>query len=71
MANGCIARFDTSLSGAEVAAHYEREFAAHGWQPVPAGPDTVATKNGIWVRVESYDRVRRAGTLVIVTVGEQ
>lgn len=71
MANGCIARFDTSLSGPEVAAHYEREFTAHGWQTVPSAPGTAATKNGIVVRIEVFDRVKNEGSLVIVTVGDR
>lgn len=68
MGNGCIARFDPSLSGAEIAAHYEHEFTAHGWQAGPLGSDAVGNKNGIVVRI---DRVEGEGGLVIVTVGER
>lgn len=71
MANGCIARFDTSLSGPEVAAHYEREFTAHGWQSVQSERATAATKSGVVVRVERFDRAKGGESLVIVTVSDR
>ncbi|WP_188538329.1 hypothetical protein [Kocuria dechangensis] len=42
MDQGCYADFTTGLSRQELAAHYEREFAAHGWETGPAGGVEVA-----------------------------
>lgn len=69
LSNGCIARFNTSLSASELTAHYEREFAAHGWQlrPGEISEEVVATRNGIVMRIDHVDDHEG---LVIVIVDE-
>ena len=52
---GCVARVTTSLTGSDWRAHYEREFADHGWETTAVGrPAATAVRNQFSVTVEYH-----------------